>query len=510
MNYTKEILIQFVTESKEYLETIEDDLRNLEKHKNNPDSALVNKVFRALHTIKEGAGFLGLKNINDLAFAMGNMFSMMRAGEIKPESVIINALLEGADCLNDLLDVIEYSNDMDISGVYKHLSNLFSGEVSEQVKKELNTNVALSDLQGENIGFEINEFTLKYLTEDHKFLYVLKYDLMELAKSGRKTPLWLIRLLLGKGDIIEGRLETSIEDLHDGLPMEPLLYEVLYSTSLDPEQIKKTTGLAGCGIIQVNTSSRETETGTGKHKKSSFSTLEKNRVKVIPGIAVDETPFFKDYHPFNTFRDYILPRLGERMSIGTEGARQVNRKGPKIRIWGVGVGAFSGQELYNIAVLVYEYVKNNGLYGISVNDFSILATDESSGALARAIRGKYSDIEISRGPCAGKKTGYFRHEPNGTSWIIRDWIRSMVEFRQINLTTPFTFLGNFDVIFCFNALNSFDTETKREIVRQFFSMLSENGCFLPGTGETLFGITITRKFELIKYGETFIYKKRDK
>lgn len=506
MNYTKEIFNQYVTESKEYLETIEKNLRNLEKHKDHPDPAHVNKIFRLLHTIKEGAGFLGLKNINDLALAMENMFSMIRAREIKPESMvtIINALLGGADSLNDLLDVIEYSNEMDISGVYKHLSNLLSVEVSEQVKKELNTNVALSDFLGEEIGFEINEFTLKYLTGEHKFFYVLKYNLMELAKSENKTPLWLIRQLLGKGDIIEGRLETSIEDLHDGLPMEPLLYEVLYSTSLDLEQIQKTTGLSGNRIIQVNIPSRD----PGKHKKSSLSTLENNRVPVTTGIAVYGKPFFKDYHPFNTFRDYILPRLGERMSTGTgwEQTHPVNRNEPKARIWCVGVP--TGLELYNIAVLIYEYIKNNGLDGISLDDFSILAADESPEALARAIIGKYSDIEISRGPCAGKKNGYFRREPNETSWIIHDRIRSMVEFRQINLTAPFTFLGNFDVIFCFNALTSFDTEIKREIVEQFFSMLSENGYLFPGIGETLHRITITGKFEPIRYGETTIYKKK--
>jgi hypothetical protein len=41
-------------------------------------------------------------------------------------------------------------------------------------------------------------------------------------------------------------------------------------------------------------------------------------------------------------------------------------------------------------------------------------------------------------------------------------------------------------------------------------MLSENGCLLPGTNKALFGRMIARGFELIKYGETFIYKKRDK
>ena len=504
MNFSKEIINQFVTESKEYLEPLEDDLRDLEKHKNNPDPALLNKVFRIHHTIKEGAGFLGLKNINDLALIMENMFSMMRAGEIKPEPVIINALLEGADCLHALLEEIEYSNEMDISGVYKHLSKLLASGVSEQVKKELNTNVALSSLEGEEIGFEMNEFTLKYLTAEHKFLYLLKYDLMELSKNENKTPLWLIRQLLGKGIIIEGRLETSFDDLHDGLPLEPLLYEALYSTSLDSEQMQKTTGLPNNRIIRVNRPLLE----PGIHKENNGSNLEDSQVTMIPDAAADEIPFFKDYSPFNTFRDYILPQIGERMNTIVEQTSRVNPKEPKARIWSVGLS--TGQEIYSLAILIYEYINNNhiNISGISVNDFSLLATDESPEALARTMRGEYRDIEISRGPCAGKKSRYFRHEPNGNSWIIYNWIRSMVEFRQINLASPFPFLGNFDVIFCHNVLTAFDTETRREIVRQFFSILSENGCLFPGTGEALHGIT--GKFKPIKYGDTIFYEKRDK
>jgi len=228
MHYTKEIINQFVTESREYLESIEDDLLNLEKTRSNPDPSLVNKVFRVHHTIKEGAGFLELKNITDLALVMENIFSMMRAGEIKPVPVIIDALREGAGCLNILLNDVERSNEMDISGIYKQLLNLLSGNVSQQVKKELDTNVALSGLQGEDIGFEINAFTWKNLQAEGKFLYVLKYDLMELARSENRRPLQLIRQLLGSGDIIEGRLETTVEDLRTGLSREPLLYEVLY------------------------------------------------------------------------------------------------------------------------------------------------------------------------------------------------------------------------------------------------------------------------------------------
>ncbi len=459
MHFTKKIINQFVTESKEYLETIEDDLLNLAKERNNPDPELVNKLFRIHHTIKEGAGFLNLKNILDLAFVIENIFSMTRAGEIKPEPGIIDAVMEGTNCLNTLLDDIEHSDEADISTVYNRLINLLSGEVSEEVKKELDTDLALSNLLGETIGFEINEFSWKNLTAEGKFLYVLRYDLTELAHSQNKTPLRLIRELLNEGNIIEGRLQTSLEDLHTGLPQGPLLYEVLYSTTLDPEQIQKITGLPVNRIIRVKTP--EMETG----------------------------------NCFNTFRDFILPQIG--------GAKVKN---DFIRIWSIGIPG--GQEPYTIAVRLDEYAATCGLDGISIHDFSILATDDSPNTLAKAIIGKYSEVDIAFGPCPEKKFKYYR--PNGTSWLIRDRLRSMIEFRQLNLTIPFAFPGTVDVIFYHETLTPYDRETKNKIVGKFHSILSEKGFLLPGTNavESLKEAIPPGKFKSLKYGGTIVYKKK--
>ena len=459
MLFTKEIVSQFITESREYLKTIEDDLLNLAKERNNPDPELVSKLFRIHHTIKEGAGFLNLKNIFDLTFAMENIFSMIRAGEIKPEPGIIDALMEGADSLNILLDDIEHSDETDISTVYNRLTNILSGEVSEEVKKELNTDLALSNLLGESIGFEINEFTWKNLAAEGKFLYVLRYDLTEIAHSQNKTPLRLIRELLNDGNIIEGKLQTSLEDLHDGLPQGPLLYEVLYSTVLSPEQMQHITGLPVNRIVRVQTPEMETD------------------------------------NYFNTFKDFILPQIG---------AAQV--KGKITRIWSIGIPG--GQEPYTLAILLDEYAATCGLDGVSIGDFSILATDDSPHKLAEAIIGKCSEIDIVFGPSPEKKFKYYK--PNGTSWLVRDRIRSMITFRQINLATPFAFPGSVDVIFCHAPFTHFDLETKKKIVLKFHTMLSEKGFFLPGanTVESLKKVIPTEKFKLLKYGGTIVYKKR--
>ncbi len=55
-----ETLLAFIEESQEHLDGIEADLLAIEEAGANIDSELVNKVFRAVHSLKGGAGFLGL------------------------------------------------------------------------------------------------------------------------------------------------------------------------------------------------------------------------------------------------------------------------------------------------------------------------------------------------------------------------------------------------------------------------------------------------------------------
>lgn len=116
-----DLLLDFVTESKEHLETIEDDFVVLVQQKDNPDTELVNKVFRAIHTVKGVAGFVGQKRIGELSHIMESLLQQIKVGKKRPEQRFIDVLLEGVDQLNTMLDDVESSNDMDISRIYEKL-----------------------------------------------------------------------------------------------------------------------------------------------------------------------------------------------------------------------------------------------------------------------------------------------------------------------------------------------------------------------------------------------------
>lgn len=98
-----ELVADFVVESLEHLEAIEPLLLEFEKT-GSPEADAMNEVFRAIHSIKGAAGFLGLSNIEALAHAMESLLMRLRDGEIPYRPQMADPLLDGTDRLRQLLE----------------------------------------------------------------------------------------------------------------------------------------------------------------------------------------------------------------------------------------------------------------------------------------------------------------------------------------------------------------------------------------------------------------------
>jgi len=122
-----EILQGFIEESLEHLADIENDLLTIEEGGADIDVELVNKVFRAAHSIKGGAGFMGLSVIQDLAHAAENVLGLIRSGKLIPNPDIINVLLLAADELQHMIEDVGNSNSVDITGHTTALNTIYEG-----------------------------------------------------------------------------------------------------------------------------------------------------------------------------------------------------------------------------------------------------------------------------------------------------------------------------------------------------------------------------------------------
>jgi chemotaxis protein histidine kinase CheA len=119
-----ETLKAYIDESLEHLAGIETDLLEIEKAGSNIDVERVNKVFRAAHSIKGGAGFIGLDNIKTLSHHMESVLGLIRNKKLIPNPENVNFLLLASDALKDLLIHVEESDEMDISDHVEALSSI--------------------------------------------------------------------------------------------------------------------------------------------------------------------------------------------------------------------------------------------------------------------------------------------------------------------------------------------------------------------------------------------------
>ncbi|MFH1154671.1 MAG: chemotaxis protein CheA [Pseudomonadota bacterium] len=87
----------FITEIKDDLDLLEPDLLAMEKEGSRVGADLINHAFRAIHSIKGGAGFCGLRDLGAISHSMENVLMRIRDGRLDITSEIVDALLAGLD-----------------------------------------------------------------------------------------------------------------------------------------------------------------------------------------------------------------------------------------------------------------------------------------------------------------------------------------------------------------------------------------------------------------------------
>lgn len=253
IDFDKELLNEFIIESNEHLSSMEQDLLLLEKQGPDMDCSLIDKVFRAVHSIKGSAGFLGLKKISEISHTMETILQMIRSKELIPERKMIDSLLAGIDKLHIMLNDIEKSENVDIQKVHDKLCSLLAKAVSPKIKAEINNSLKLFDINGKDADFEVSEFAFNRRPGNHEHLYVLNYDLSEMNRKNGISPVALVKELISTGEILDSRLSSTADNLEEDLSMKALLYKVLYSTVLESDLITSAAKLPMENIKEIMT-----------------------------------------------------------------------------------------------------------------------------------------------------------------------------------------------------------------------------------------------------------------
>jgi len=172
-----EIVDSFIIETNEILEELDHDLVELENKAD--DDALLNKIFRAFHTIKGTSGFLGLEKLTAVTHRGEDILNKLRKGEAKLNSDLMDVILVAYDKIKELIIVIENDKNENIdveqtvTYLEKAIKNLENNKIIEnEVVKEVEV------ISNENKTEEVEVASKENETEE-----VINDEVVEIKKE---------------------------------------------------------------------------------------------------------------------------------------------------------------------------------------------------------------------------------------------------------------------------------------------------------------------------------------
>jgi len=191
---------------------------------------------------------------------------------------------------------------------------------------------------------------------------------------------------------------------------------------------------------------------------------------VVDALLNNETYFFRDRNAFELLRTGALDRLHR--------ARAAEKR---LDIWCAGCS--TGQEAYSLAMAFAEGGARWRGWKVS-----ILATDVSGAAIARARQGMYSQFEVQRGLSVLQMMRWFK-EAGNSNWQIARELRQAVRFEVRNLIEPPPQAARFDLILCRNVLLYLTGETRQRAFARLAQVARPDASLMLGAGETTIGDT---------------------
>ena len=124
----------FVSESREYLHTLNDSAVELEKHPE--DKELIDKMFRACHTIKGMAGMMNLVVVTETAHALEDVLGAIRDGRLTATPEVAEGIFKGLDGLESMVAQVEHTLEVrEVPGLVGRLRELTSQPQPSKKKK---------------------------------------------------------------------------------------------------------------------------------------------------------------------------------------------------------------------------------------------------------------------------------------------------------------------------------------------------------------------------------------
>lgn len=223
------IIADFVAESREHLSTIEPDLLAMEDLGSKVSQEVINRVFRAIHSLKGGAGFFAFEALKRLSHAMESVLMLVRDGKLHPTPELMDSLFTGVDRLRAMLDDIQASDSIPYAKELAGLEVILSGQgvnLSETVKGREKGTKRDFDLDAEGVRSALRRGMNLY-----RAIAYLHRDI----KDQGLAPLQFLNNALSVGMCLDAFIDIeAIADLEHCLE-EDLPVTLLFASVLEPD-----------------------------------------------------------------------------------------------------------------------------------------------------------------------------------------------------------------------------------------------------------------------------------
>lgn len=171
-----ELTTDFLQESEEYLQQVEENLLALEADPEEKDR--LDAIFRAFHTIKGVAGFLALNEIQNFAHTFEDLLDAVRGGQLAVTRELTDLVLGGVDALRGMLAAVEQSLEqqtlvahaVDTESLISRAENMLKGDSAQMPK---------GDDEPEETASEIDQTPSEAEVEDNQDIEGDAHDYLE-------------------------------------------------------------------------------------------------------------------------------------------------------------------------------------------------------------------------------------------------------------------------------------------------------------------------------------------
>lgn len=182
-----DLIDTFIEEAREHLPIIEQHTLALENNPN--DENLLNILFRSVHTIKGGAGFLGFHAISELTHSMESLLTKARHKKLNLTDQHIDLLLNCNDSLATMLNDVEHSNQIPIKQLCQLLdqATLHNDDIIQQTAKKITPPIITPIEQTDQVNNE--ELVSSFIDETSELIPKIEYCLLSLEQHPNELAL---------------------------------------------------------------------------------------------------------------------------------------------------------------------------------------------------------------------------------------------------------------------------------------------------------------------------------